>query len=54
MHMVSPLDSNTLETPVEAPVRDLRRVHIHPDHWYPLAWSHELKSGKAHGVLVRG
>ena len=26
---------------------DLRRVGIHPDYWYPLAWSHELKRGKA-------
>lgn len=37
-----------LSTP--APARrteiDLRRVAIHPDHWYPLAWSHDLKRGK--------
>ncbi|HVC01870.1 MAG TPA: aromatic ring-hydroxylating dioxygenase subunit alpha [Steroidobacteraceae bacterium] len=25
---------------------DLRRVGAHPDHWYPLAWSHELKPGR--------
>ena len=25
---------------------DLRRVGIHPAHWYPVAWSHELKTGK--------
>jgi phenylpropionate dioxygenase-like ring-hydroxylating dioxygenase large terminal subunit len=25
---------------------DLRRVGAHPDHWYPLAWSHELAAGK--------
>ncbi len=25
---------------------DLRRVPINPDHWYPLAWSRELKRGK--------
>jgi hypothetical protein len=30
----------------DAPVRDLRRVGIHPDYWYPLAWSHEVKRGK--------
>ncbi len=24
---------------------DLRRVGAHPDHWYPLAWSRELKQG---------
>jgi renierapurpurin 18,18'-hydroxylase len=28
---------------------DLRRVRSHPDHWYPLAWSRELKPG---GVLA--
>ena len=41
---------------------DLRRVGAHPNHWYPLAWSHEVKLGKAVGarfagepiVLVRG
>jgi phenylpropionate dioxygenase-like ring-hydroxylating dioxygenase large terminal subunit len=26
--------------------RDLRRVDAHPDHWYPIAWSRELKAGK--------
>ena len=30
-----------LATPV-----DLRRVDSHPDHWYPLAWSEEVKPGK--------
>lgn len=25
---------------------DLRRTDSHPDYWYPLAWSHELKPGK--------
>ena len=38
----------------EAPVRDLRRVGIHPDYWYPLAWSHEVKAGKTHGVTFAG
>ncbi len=38
----------------EAPVRDLRRVPIHPDHWYPLAWSREVKAGKALGVHFAG
>ena len=41
---------------------DLRRIGAHPDFWYPLAWSHELKPGKALGrrfaaepiVLYRG
>jgi len=34
--------------------RDLRRVDIHPDHWYPLALSHEVKRGTAHGVRFAG
>jgi len=25
---------------------DLRRIGAHPDQWYPLAWSDELKPGK--------
>src|ERR1700761_819072 len=41
---------------------DLRRVGAHPDYWYPLAWSDELKPGKTLGreyagepiVLYRG
>ena len=28
------------------PPADLRRVDAHPDHWYPIAWSRELKPGK--------
>jgi renierapurpurin 18,18'-hydroxylase len=39
---------------IESPVRDLRRVSIHPDHWYPLAWSKEVKRGKALGVRFAG
>jgi renierapurpurin 18,18'-hydroxylase len=38
----------------ESPVRDLRRVPIHPDHWYPLAWSRELKPGKTLGARFAG
>ena len=41
---------------------DLRRIGAHPDYWYPLAWSDDLKPGKAIGrrfaalpiVLYRG
>ena len=33
---------------------DLRRVGAHPDHWYPLAWSDELKPGKALGKRFAG
>jgi renierapurpurin 18,18'-hydroxylase len=33
---------------------DLRRVGAHPDHWYPIAWSHEIKAGKAIGRQFAG
>jgi len=33
---------------------DLRRVGAHPDHWYPVAWSDELKAGKALGRRFAG
>ncbi len=59
MHAVPTLDSSTLDeaasgAAAEAPVRDLRRVPIHPDNWYPLAWSREVKRGKTHGVRFAG
>lgn len=67
MYAESLLDSRTNDTPldksVDAPVepapvepseRDLRRVPIHPDHWYPLAWSREVRKGRAHGVHFAG
>lgn len=33
---------------------DLRRVGAHPDYWYPLAWSDELKTGRAIGRRFAG
>ena len=33
---------------------DLRRVGAHPDYWYPLAWSDELKAGKTLGRRFAG
>lgn len=33
---------------------DLRRVGAHPDHWYPVAWSEDLKPGKAIGRRFAG
>jgi phenylpropionate dioxygenase-like ring-hydroxylating dioxygenase large terminal subunit len=48
------LDSNPVDNPPKAAVRDLRRVDIHPDHWYPLAWSREVKRGKTHAVRFAG
>jgi phenylpropionate dioxygenase-like ring-hydroxylating dioxygenase large terminal subunit len=37
-----------------APARDLRRIGVHPDHWYPLAWSRELKPGRSLAVRFAG
>ena len=33
---------------------DLRRVGSHPNHWYPLAWSKEVKPGRALGTRFAG
>ncbi len=33
---------------------DLRRIGAHPGHWYPLAWSREVKPGRALGVRFAG
>ncbi|WP_404714322.1 Rieske 2Fe-2S domain-containing protein [Sphingomonas sp. MMS24-J13] len=41
--MLQSVDMRDADTP--AP-RDLRRIGAHPDHWYPIAWSRELKPGK--------
>ncbi len=54
MHVVPPLNIDTVDTVVKLAPPDLRRVAIHPDHWYPLAWSNEVKRGKAHGVHFAG
>ena len=32
--------------PGERELFDLRRVGAHPDHWYPIAWSREVKPGQ--------
>ncbi|MFT8635141.1 Rieske 2Fe-2S domain-containing protein, partial [Novacetimonas hansenii] len=34
--------------------RDLRRIHAHPDNWYPVAWSRELRPGKTIGTRYAG
>jgi len=54
MHVVAPLDSNSVDNTAKPAVRDLRRVDIHPDYWYPLAWSPEVKRGKTHAVRFAG
>jgi phenylpropionate dioxygenase-like ring-hydroxylating dioxygenase large terminal subunit len=37
-----------------SPARDLRRIGAHPDHWYPVAWSPELRRGKTLAVRFAG
>ena len=39
---------------LRAPAGDLRRVGAHPNHWYPVAWSKEVKPGQAFGTLFAG
>jgi phenylpropionate dioxygenase-like ring-hydroxylating dioxygenase large terminal subunit len=36
---LKPSDMNAGRTP------DLRQIGAHPDYWYPVAWSHEVKKG---------
>jgi renierapurpurin 18,18'-hydroxylase len=33
---------------------DLRGIGANPDHWYPLAWSHELRRGRSLGRAFAG
>jgi phenylpropionate dioxygenase-like ring-hydroxylating dioxygenase large terminal subunit len=33
-------------TPFITPSIDLRHTRAHPDHWYPIAWSREVKPGR--------
>lgn len=40
--------------PVTDECSDLRRVGTHPDHWYPVAWSHEVRQKQAVGVRFTG
>jgi renierapurpurin 18,18'-hydroxylase len=48
-HTLKPHDPFLPNTP-----RDLRKTAIHPDHWYPVARSSELKKGKALGISFAG
>lgn len=56
------MDSNFIDTgdtdtlPAQAPGTriDPRRIKIHPDHWYPVAWSPELKTAKPLAVQFAG
>ncbi len=48
-------DDNAEIPPPMADARlDTRRVRIHPDHWYPVAWSRELKTAKPLAVRFGG
>ncbi len=38
----------------DQPMCDLRRIGSHPDHWYPLAWSREVKAGKTYATHFAG
>jgi renierapurpurin 18,18'-hydroxylase len=38
----------------EVSLPDIRKTKIHPDFWYPVARSKEVKAGKPHGVTFSG
>ncbi len=42
------------QEPAKATFGDLRKVGAHPDYWYPLAWSREVKPGKALAATFAG
>src|SRR5256885_14391153 len=58
-HLERPMyekDSNLL-APAQAnspKAFDLRQVGAHPDYWYPLAWSDELRAGRGLGRRFAG
>jgi phenylpropionate dioxygenase-like ring-hydroxylating dioxygenase large terminal subunit len=45
---------NVYPNPVSNTGGDLRRVGTHPDYWYPVAWSREVKTGATRGVRFAG
>ncbi len=47
-------DTATVPAPEDTTALDTRRVKINPDHWYPVAWSRELKTDKPHAVHFAG
>jgi phenylpropionate dioxygenase-like ring-hydroxylating dioxygenase large terminal subunit len=48
------LEGPTSESGQTTPTSDLRKTGIHPDYWYPLARSKDLKKGKMLGVSFAG
>src|ERR1700688_2948397 len=51
-YLISSLRSANAANSTGAP--DLRRVGAHPDYWYPVAWSEELRWGKTLGRRFAG
>jgi phenylpropionate dioxygenase-like ring-hydroxylating dioxygenase large terminal subunit len=47
-------DTATVPAPADAGALDTRKVKVHPDHWYPVAWSRELKPAKPLAVHFAG
>jgi len=47
-HLINLHTANSTDAP------DLRRMGAHPDYWYPVAWSEELKVGKTLGRRFAG
>jgi hypothetical protein len=47
-------ESGTSQSNPTTPTADLRKTGIHPDYWYPLARSKDLKRGKMLGVSFAG
>jgi phenylpropionate dioxygenase-like ring-hydroxylating dioxygenase large terminal subunit len=51
---VESIDVLSAEQQIESLKPDLRKTGIHPNYWYPLARSKDLKSGKLLGVAFAG
>jgi phenylpropionate dioxygenase-like ring-hydroxylating dioxygenase large terminal subunit len=53
--MTSPKNAtHPAEVAGDPPTRDIRKSALHPDFWYPVAKSKDLKTGKALGVRFSG
>ena len=52
--LIAPGLSEPASVPCGQPPQDLRRVGSHPDHWYPLAWSKEVKLGATYATHFAG
>ena len=52
--MISDTNETVAPFVCEAADIDARRVRINPDHWYPVAWSRELKNAKPLAVRFAG